>query len=334
MRIDSRVSNRYYAIYFIAACVVVSIHCAIEMPTDGALQNLYVRHGTKWAVPFSFLMSGAFLGNGYVNTYEGFHAACVGKFRSLVIPYLLWCTIGFAMRSPLIFDQLSSLGLLGSILAVWGVDRAFPLGNGVLWFLRSLILIQYGFFVVLGCFSKEKKLQKLCCSICIGVFLLMCFLHPAFQLCVDQLGNPSAPFYFLLGYISSKFLLRPPNKFMGGVFIGAGLVGFVASWAVGVGDGSFWRHCSNVLLFMILIAAADYFVAIGGRVPRCTFFIYCFHRVPVEYGGWVMKHWWTSAPDVGYVLFVGMAILFSLCMAMTMRKFVPRAYAMLNGGRG
>lgn len=102
MIVRQDISERIRLLYFIAACVVVSIHCSIETSTIGFWQGKYMKYCTKWAVPFFFFMSGVFARNSSWNSIDGFIRVAKKKVYSLIFPYGLWCVIGIVLRFPLI----------------------------------------------------------------------------------------------------------------------------------------------------------------------------------------------------------------------------------------
>ena len=335
MVIDEKISTRFYMLYFLAACVVVSIHCGVEMKCYGVCQSWYMRYATKWAVPFFFLMSGAFAKAGYKNTFAGFCAYGKKKVRSLVLPYILWCLIGIIMRMPLVSDCLISNTVFNNVNAIFGFTSGFPIGNKVLWFLRTLIILQGILMVSLGCVARDKKLRFLCWGVLFLAGVSLGFVHSGWF--VELFVNPSAPIYFIGGYIVSDLLLvRHSLLFSKVIFVG-GTATLAFIIMADIGESVLSRHCSNVAIIGSLIGLIDVLIEkqiiSGCSLCKNSFFVYCFHRVPVEYAGKFVERIGALNSDAVYLFFCCLAVLFSLLVASICHRYVPNVYVVLNGAR-
>lgn len=326
-------------LYYIATCVVISIHCAIETPVHGVVQNVFIMYGTKWAVPFFFLMSGMFFHITHVNDFEGFKKAVVKKFWSLVVPYLLWCVIGFLLRVPLLLAEikLSSLALL--LDAIFGISSQFPIGNGVLWFLRSLIVFQYGLMLILGCISRDQRLRFisfLLLSILLGGGLL---IHGMSVWLYTFVGTPSSPFYFFIGYIFSRriILFKGFKNCLANVAFCILLVG-VAVLCAFLGFGTISRHIANLTTMLIFWVFMPTFETRGRFECVClhTFFMYCVHRVPVEYLNKFFVYCGFNhilPADIYYFIFTMISILLLTVASILLSQKMTKVYKVLSGSR-
>lgn len=284
MEIKREISNRFRAMYFVAATVVISIHCGIETPSIGYLQGLYLKYLTKWAVPFFFFMSGIFFQYSYKNNYIGFKNCASRKFHTLVLPYVLWCIIGAFLRLPIIGARLTGCGLSQVFDLIFGISSQFPIGNGVLWFLRSLIAYQYGTMILMGCFSRDKKLRCTCIIFMVIIGLAFISSDISQRFLVSFCGTPSSPIYFIVGLISSSMVLRTDlSKRQSVIVCIVSGIGMGILFCTTLIDQNIGRHLSNFLIVTVLWTVVDLFADKVQSVAKVTFFIYCFHRVPVEY---------------------------------------------------
>lgn len=337
MSVPESVSQRFLWMYFIAACVVVSIHCGIEMPNASSSEKLYLLYCTKWAVPFFFLMSGVFFGAHYKNDFESFVLTCKKKMKALILPYALWCVVGFAFRYPLIGESVGPVRLTTLIDGDFGLTCQFPIGNGVLWFLRALIVIQGLSLIGLGLLSKDGRLRRFCCVVATLLVLLLVVLRPGVKFLKELVGTPSSAVYFILGYVLSSILLRTYSRKISLWVIGTASVFLGASVILGNGMEALYRHFSNIAIILILACSIDLllvrfrFRAVG--FVKYTFFMYCAHRVPVEYIGRCMKSMGMGNSGLSYVGFCVIGISLACIMANVIERLCPRAYCLLNGGR-
>ncbi len=340
MTIDKKVSERFYLIYFIAACVVVSIHCGQEMD-GGMIRQEWMRSCINWAVPFFFLLSGTFFRMGYINTFSGFCATAKKKFFTLFIPYLLWCLIGFVMRFPLVQDEFCQMSLGGMIDSLFGITTSFPIGNGVLWFVRTLIVLQFGLMALWGCISKDKKLRVTCWGGG-GILLLSAFLPfggaRIARVIVDAaLTNPSAAIYFFVGFFFAKGLVARSRPVWDVLMLVVGIVICGVIGSLGWVDFKLGRHILNIGVILSLIGGCDLLLARWNRPLGnwiyTTFFIYCFHRVPVEYMGKSVNKMTFLNADVRFFLFVAFSVVLVVICAQLLKRYLPRVYAILSGGR-
>ncbi len=337
MTIDKKASERFYLIYFIAACVIVSIHCGDEMQTEGIVWQEYIRFGARWALPFFFLLSGAFFRLGYTNTFSGFVAAARKKFFSLILPYILWCLIGLAMRMPIISDEFCQMSLWGMFDETFGITTSFPIGNMVLWFIRSIIVFQFGLMFVLGCVSKDRKLRL----ICWGVVLLLCaFLSwkPFASVIIGAaITNPSGPFYFFMGYFLAKVLVARPRLMWDILMLVGGIVFCCVVVLSGLANPKLVRHLLNFGIIPALIGGCDLLLSRRtrplGKWIYTTFFMYCFHRAPVEYMARIVNKMTFINVDVRFFLFFAISVLLMIACAHLLQRYLPRFYSLITGSR-
>ena len=105
----------------------------------------------------------------------------------------------------------------------------------------------------------------------------------------------------------------------------------------GGGESILLRHVSNVAIVSSLVGLID--ILIDKQVIsmcfcwKTSFFVYCFHRVPVEYAGKFMGGIDALNMDIVYLLFVVGSVLFALGIAHVLHRYLPVVYIALNGAR-
>ena len=334
-------SVKFFGLSFSAASVVVSIHCIFGQA--GTFQIVYLSYFTKWAVPCFFLVSGLFLRLGLENTMTGYAYHVTKKLKTLVMPYVLWCLIGVVARYPIIMQEPNELqsGWMSAVDVIFGVTNMYPIGAGVLWFVRSLIVFQLVTPILFGCFSRERKFRFGCWGV-VAVGGGLMFIPGYRHFVLGLSGTPSSPFYFLAGVILAPWILKLPSLGRG-VVLGAwgGLLAVFGSIAImhfypGVG-----RHLLTLAIITTLWFGFDLFFGKKESVVvpdwcKCTFFVYCCHHVPLEYvkiGLMKLNAHLGLAADWYFLALILLAPPFFFWFAYSFKRLLPRTYAVLAGGR-
>lgn len=156
------ISKKATLLSIFAMMSVVLIHSTtlftVENPAKWNLfaQFFITQSFTYWAVPFFFAMSGYWFANGSYVKHE--HASWIsfakGKIRSLVVPYIIWNVVGGVMDLPLtignnlimhraLFERtfLTGDNIWTIVDNLFAFTRFEPMGNGPLWYVRSLIIL-------------------------------------------------------------------------------------------------------------------------------------------------------------------------------------------------
>ena len=194
--IDKYASVKFSLISFFAMCAVVSWHVGVE---GGWVKRYFCPTFCVWSVPWFFYASGVFL------VYSIQRSTCrnfiISKFKSLLIPYIFWCGLGglfmLMMGNCLDFNWYD----------VFALNRLHPIGNGPLWYIKTLIIF----------FTLSIVAWLLSRNIIIGwvAWVLFSFLFISFFVIVKfstniQFGPNSSVFYFLAGILTSGFVRRFP----------------------------------------------------------------------------------------------------------------------------
>lgn len=147
----------------LAAVAVVAIHsdCTPVLAAPATwnvfVESLYCQRLTKWAVPFFFLLSGVWFARGaYARGDAGYWDFLNGKWRSLVVPWIVFAIVGVVIGTPLAvannYLAHADRGLLtntvfasGSVLEmvdkIFGITMPEPRQAGFLWYLRTLTVL-------------------------------------------------------------------------------------------------------------------------------------------------------------------------------------------------
>ncbi len=159
---DIKISEKACVLSVLAMVSIVLIHSTTVLTVaepafwNTFCQYLITRSFTYWSVPFFFCMSGYwFSKSAYVmNSGESIGSFWKKKTITLLIPFFLWCIIGCACVTPLVVannfftgrDLFLRTVFEGSfwaegIVSLFGLKDICPIGNGPLWYVRSLILL-------------------------------------------------------------------------------------------------------------------------------------------------------------------------------------------------
>ena len=228
------------------------------------------------------------------------------KVRGLLIPYILWCLIGCAVGSPLIVlnnymqghaiverTVFESHSLWGTLDAVFGICRVSPRALGVLWFVRSLLIL----------FLFAPLWRILARASLAWIFIpIFCFLYGCFPVInVADFGmRIGLSSFFFLGIVAATYLPKP-WIFTKDDDIGKSLISKSFSSICML---SFWIYVTHNL-FM------GYLIAIGHTLNRQLL-------LPLAF----------IAPLVFFV-----AVALSITSACLIRRYFPRTFSMLNGDR-
>lgn len=362
MEVDKQFSRKIRVLSFVAAIAVVLIH-SNTYGTNASDWNVFVqtllsKGITGWAVPFFFLVSGFWFGRstndidirGFIGT--GYGNMLRKKFKGLLLPYALWCALGAIIQLPIqcFANHVAKRELFQSTVlegsGVWtffdrllGICRNEPVGNFPLWFLRALIIIFIAapIWIVLRTYFPQAILFLL------GIAMIACDVDVPF-LCISL----AAIGWFLTGLVLAglnmtymKLTSRPFLLFCGLLYLA--LATFEAFCAAGWIDARLWRV---VLKRSIPFAGIPFWWMLydvlfdkTSSLPTCfndTFWIYCIHQAFVGYvigaGFYILG----KGDMVSLVLMAGSVIvstILSILSAQAVRRYFPRAYRLLSGGR-
>lgn len=140
MGVSKHLSDKVRWISFVAILCVILGHCGMVSP--------FV---VQWHVPWFFVVSGAFLHRS-VAKYS-LRGILFNKLRALVLPYLVWCAVGWFFVGVVGGKQVS-------LLEWFGFTTIFPAGNPHLWYLHCLIVFVFASTLIWKILSPLQEMVR------------------------------------------------------------------------------------------------------------------------------------------------------------------------------
>lgn len=284
----------------------------------------------KAAVPFFFMMSGFLFFRNF--TWDKLKSKYRSRFISVGIPYLLWCSIYYLYyvvltRIPFVVRLMNGNSVTPFNLSTWlsklWVDEYF-----VFWFLKDLIVLiiltPVIYFFLQNRWKLPTGLAVLILSALIGRYV------------------SDWPFnlYYLVGaYIGINHKQVPLMRNRRLTFIGgSGIILWILTATLQTCDVIAWQ-LPTTLVLVCLWYAGDVFT-FESR-PKwwmgISFFIYCMHDMILEVYEKIFLKLFGVSPVyalLDYILMPLLTILTLVGIAAVMRKYLPKCWNVLTGGRG
>lgn len=327
----------------LAIWFVVLQHSSYGVSTGNCSGLLYrdlVAFGiADFPVPYFFVVSGFFLMKKFDGTFRWYKSEIAKRMRTLVRPYLIFCTLGIA-----IFNECP----YRPILANYGITSQLP-SVGTLWYVRTLFVLCLASPLIIGVTALLAKWRQLRVVIICILPLLLVFHLP----CQSSVVAPLL--YFSFGVFLSQYgacLGEVPVKLK--VWVALLLMSALLTIRIVYsfchpGEEQILQKAINPGCLILLWYGYDVLYShskcirglveiIPNWVVNSTFFVYCIESFvrrlvnltifnPVKISNWL------SSP-VG-ALVNGMLVFISgIALAMILNRFVPRLYGVLSGGRG
>ena len=315
---------------------------------------------SRAAVPSFFLISGYYFFYKTEFNIEVYKKKMKTRFKTLVIPYLLWITL---FISIMIFMKFGTTTIRersfdciwqyfaenGWLNMYWNCNEwpfrknwiGQPLNSSgpifvPLWFVRDLIVCCLMAPVIHWCIKK------------IGWIFVAILLFRIITGLLPSLPGFSINFYFVLGAclaIKSKNIIEEASRLKTVSYVSAAiLLPFMVYY-----DGSY-TNIGNILYpFWVLVLTVTYFniaTAIVSRgwlrqpasMHKSSFFIYCLHAMLVMgYCGRLMmkviqsENWFLAS--VRYMLVPLLCVAICCTIYMIMNRYTPKLLAILTGNR-
>ena len=365
-----RLSEKLVGVSFLTACFVVVLH-AYQSPLLGAgtATDWFVLF-VGWtlptfAVPIYFVISGYLLGiksaNGAAADWYG--RSVKKRVRTLLVPYFLWCTVFAVTVVPftVLGNHLAGRALTGNtcmqepLLSVWNLFRIYggDLNDGPaclpMWYIRNLFLLVLASPLFLA--ITANRLSAAFYFAVVGTLYFAQSWLPCSSTQFLETGLSLRGFlFFPLGLCLARHPV-PPGAFrrtravLPVLWLGVCLA-FVAmrlhagaEWKVAItllskstaplGVGAVWVLCDSMPGFRRL-----------ARLPvaKYSFFVYACHMgvlftLMCERSQQLMVTR-LHVPLAGiFLLRIAVPLGVSLALAEGLRRWFPRAYALLTGGR-
>ena len=342
---SKQLSRKITVLSFLAMIGVIYIHHnAVEegAATWNAVAQGFLACGlTAWAVPFFFVVSGFWFARGaFMQGRQGYAQLWAKKARTLLVPYLLWAVIGAAIALPVLmfnnhvthrplFDRtfLGQDGLWEIVSALFGISRGAPSGDFALWYVRALLI----FF----CFAPFWRLIfKFRRQVFLALGLLLTLWNPDAGIPLLKI-NSSALGWFFFG-MGAVDLIGENRRLPRGAAIACGVLWIALAFLDACGCAGWARRLNPFagILFLWSIAGLD---GLFRDFMKPTFWVYCLHMPLTAYSlsGPLFVFGKSDVSTFLIMLLMPWANLsFCLVAAHVVRRFSPRVYALLTGGRG
>ncbi len=346
MNINEQVSRKIAVLSFLAMIGVVYIHHNAVGTVEPAAWNVvaqgFLTRGlTDWAVPFFFVVSGFWFARGaFMQGRQGFAQLWAKKARTLLVPYLLWAVIGAAIVLPVyVFNNhvtqrplLSRTvfghdSLWGFVDALVGITRNGPQGNLALWYVRTLLI----FFLLAPAWKLLARCGK---GVVLGLGLVLALGLP--ETCIPHTGLKCGSFGWLLLGMGAADWIAANRRLPRGAAIACGVAWAGLAFAKAMGVSCGLERLTPLAGILFFWSIADW-ANLHRDFMKPTFWVYCLHGALAAYflSGPLFVFGKSDVSTFLIMLLMPWANLaFCLVAARTARRFAPRVYALLTGGRG
>lgn len=368
--ISKELSTKLTVVSFISACFVVILHAYDKSLATGNGLTAWIVTFVGWtlptfAVPIFFVISGYLLavksGNG--TKADWYPQALSKRVRSLLVPYLIWCTVYVLTVVPfaMIGNHLAGRSLVQNthlhepvlsfwnLLCIYGADMSgFP-ANGVLWYVRNLMIL----VLIAPPIIRVMSNRFAGCAVLVASGILF-FLHDWMPASCWQFFETGFSlrgfFYFALGlYIAAhpveRTSFRRVRPLLPLAWIGASLL--FTYFRLNPDEASIagQRLLAKVINLTGVGAvwvAYDFIPAMSKLSRRSfasdSFFLYAAHLGIIlvvfcaKFQAMLAQQLHIPALGIFALRFI-VPILLSLTMAELLKRYCPKIYALLTGGR-
>ncbi len=369
-KIDPSLSEKLVGVSFLSACCIVMLHAYQNAMLEAGEATAWLGLFAGWAlptfgVPIFFVISGYLLAVKAANgTAAGWYGKAVKKrMRTLLVPYLLWCTISALTVIPftMLGNHLAGRSLASNtclrepllsawnLVLVYGGDLRSGPANGPMWYIRELFLLVLAAPVFLKITSS-----RFWGAVYLAAAGTAFFLHDWMPRSCWQLFETGLSLRGFLFFPLGLYLAQHPVPRDG---IGRLRAALPAVW-LGTCVAYVWLRLhggENCMTAKILLSKATNVLGVGGvwvlcdalpgfrrmaRLPvaRDSFFLYACHMAVMSIllceRSQQLLATRLHVPAAGiFLLRIAVPIGVSLLLAEGLKRFAPRVYALLTGGR-
>lgn len=362
-KVSAELSRKFVVISCWAMFAVLVVHSKTAGDAS-ASWNVFVQHfltraAGKASVPMFFAISGFWFAHSLDGVAIGaffkreYLRMLVKKARTLFLPYLLWSVVVMVWCLPLIcfnnyithrdllertvFDTSSVWGCINNI---FGITIHAPVGNAVLWYVRTLLV----FFLSAPLWVLLLQASRALFFVAAAVMVI----YPK-----TWLPSPIAfPFdgfgWILMGMCAYVFgWWRKRGTVAAAALLGVGFLAacvidsaFAAKWIAPCPIRRWIYQWIAILGIPFCWALYDLVPGSGRELPRwtrLTFWVYCIH---ISFTSYFMAGCAYVFGKSNLVLLLVMCATpffglgMSLLAARIVGRFFPRTFAILTGGRG
>lgn len=342
-RISDSLSAKITNLNFFCALLVVLIHVKWMHSGAGAcwfVDSFLAKGFALIAVPCFFFCSGYFLA-GHVQEGKWWRSELLKRVKSLLIPFLLWNFIAFALTSAplgLVSDYLAHRDFGTSValsdnrwIATWGFDFSDVPCLGPLWYVRALL--------VFVCLSPLLKFV-LDYLHWLGLFIIVGSCAVCYSL-----GVTHGP---LGGFFHYGFSLLGMIFFATGFYVRTRSIAFhsrtvaVACWVIGTVAllvKVYFHQYADVadIVFIPSFMYGVWYFMPSSRAPyqfvAWSFPLYLIHRLILPYFATVLKNVGWGSCFLALVSEYVISVILSLGVAFVLKVKFPKVSTILFGGR-
>lgn len=363
--IPKDLSRKLTAVSFFSACCIVLLHANPHSPaaskaTDTAIYFLSVVM-TSFAVPMFFALSGYLIAKKTDSGRSaGWYLPVLKKrCRTLLVPYLAWCTVFGVLFVPvkMLGNRLLGKPLLehlpltpplfsfDNLACVYGLYLSEYPALRVLWYIRNLILLCL-LTPVLFPIMRRRGTGLLFLGLAGALYLLFPALYPFFY---GPGFNLQGFLFFPLGIYLANYPVEPGafRVFRRTLPFAWFFFAVLTTWAFRFSGLPFDVSMAFLSACVITGAGAVWilydmvpaFRRLGElRVSKNSFFLYASHLLIMDVmAGSQMQNLLRTRlhiPELGvYFLRFLIPLALSLLTAEMLKRFMPRLYGILTGGR-
>lgn len=283
----------------------------------------------EWAVPLFFFLSSFLFFKDFA--WDLLVPKWKRRVKTLLLPYLLWNTIYFALFTVLPRLPFFS-GLINSVPVPITMSEVFQSiflhkYSGFLWFIKSLILLTTCAPVFYIAFSKRWLSE----TILLGLFVLL-FVKPFAFPTVTSLNWRFLFFYALGAYTALRYpqvlLNRPPRNMR--ILLGCS----IPLWLIL--NAFFDSELFSIVMIVCLWYSFDEDTIPQNKALSVSFFVYVLHILLFSV---IKKLQYALLPHselymlLSYVTVPIFALLVLIPLANVLKRRTPVAYRLLTGGR-
>lgn len=333
--------NKITCYYFYTIIAVVLIHTfnlsVYGINADSTGLGVFVYYfesiaAELWniAVPMFFMISGFLFFRNF--TWDKLKSKYQSRFFSIVIPYLIWCSIYYLYyviltRIPFVVRLMTEVSATPFNLSTW-LSKLWVDEYYVFWFLKELIVLiiltPVIYFFLQNRWKIPTGLVVLILSVMIGRYVS----YWPFNL------------YYLVGaYIGINHKQVPLKCDRRLTFIGGcGIILWILTAVLRTCDVIAWQLPTTLVLVCLWYAGDIFTFELRPKWwMGISFFIYCMHDMILEvYEKIFLKLFGISAVCalLDYILMPLLTTLTLIGIAVVMRKYLPKCWNVLTGGRG
>ena len=331
--VDRPLSLKLSRLSFVAAVMVVLQH-AYAPYWSGTLEKVLCFGVVIWDVPYFFVVAGILLFKDYDGwSMSWYRCKVFGRIRTLLVPYVCWTIYGIVLGAIAVWIGLRPNTFHFNDISWWfsatGISEA-SMYAGHLWFIRRLF-----FFVLISPLVAW-------CVRRIGWWLVPVFIF-MYVSNFKSAGTWSNLAFFYFGaccVLRSDALLRLRTG-MRGLAASACLyaamlfIRYATLDAEGVAVrrmGELAAIIAGLLFFNSLYDNFTSKFSCMDRVCKYSFIVYCSHYALYQFVKAAIK---PIVPGGGGLLMAFVIVLLlSIGIAAGLKRFFPRLYAIISGGRG